>query len=805
MGQSAKKASKEKMGEGNSPNAHETRVRLSSRNSILKQQAGVTNQILKPDGVPPIVQDVLRSTGRPLDFITRAFMESRFNQDFSQVRIHDNRQASDSASTLNALAYTAGHHIVFRTGHYKPNSSTGKRLLSHELAHVAQHTHHTSRNPQRIADRGSASERNAESATASISSGGSAQVAPVGTAQVALFRDTRLDKYLLSLPQIAKRAPQGTSPHELVRRIILHFRGVNLRDPDNLRPVSTLVAQHFPIDVFSLFLQRVEADVSAARMSHNEARYQNTILKLRQLSRNRLGGPGGPFPLAGMVAHGTSRGARMLSANVIEFARGIAQGMREAKGSDKLPEKFLQKYMQSYTIGVVGPSVFATGALVGIGKDFWKTLKGIWELITNFSGMMKEFKKLFKTLIETTGVTRILGRKIGLEWHAKLWKLADNSVFKITYELGKLIGPTIVYAVLWIIGMFTGIGAVISIPGAIARLAKFLITIIRRIPVLSRIATRIGGFFARRISRTASRLGRKASHVKRVTKKRMHRPDWSSRKHYAERSVKRRRKPISRKPPAPRPTESLGREGVGRAAETAPKLSRKLVHRKRRKSLPWVQQKPRRRHPAGRGVSLERRQQQPGVRIQPYAQARPERYYYDPRPGKPGGGYYVRKSRFRKSRSPRKRTVNRPLLPRGNAPTLSTARFRNFQEPFRGQAAVRQQQILNLAKNDPKLAGRQFQQLVAEDLKAVDVQEMFPRPGRRPDIGVGHEVTLEGASGPFSTTKLDQFWLDLRDRGQVLLTVPKLSKAAESQLLRLGAQAEQLFQKMVIIIIRRTL
>ncbi|MEJ2564342.1 MAG: DUF4157 domain-containing protein [Anaerolineales bacterium] len=445
MGQSAKKASKEKMGEGNSPNAHETRVRLSSRNSILKQQAGVTNQILKPDGVPPIVQDVLRSTGRPLDLITRAFMESRFNQDFSQVRIHDNRQASDSASTLNALAYTAG-----------------------------QHTRHTSRNPQRIADRGSASERNADSATASISSGGSAQVAPVGTAQVALFRDTRLDKYLLSLPQIAKRAPQGTSPHELVRRIILHVRGVNLRDPDNLRPVSTLVAQHFPIDVFSLFLQRVEADVSAARMSHNEARYQNTILKLRQLSRNRLGGPGGPFPLAGMVVHGTSRAARMLSANVIEFARGIAQGMREAKGSDKLPEKFLQKYMQSYTIGVVGPSVFATGALVGIGKNFWKTLKGIWELITNFSGMMKEFKKLFKTLIETTGVTRILGRKIGLEWHAKLWKLADNSVFKITYELGKLIGPTIVYAVLWIIGMFTGIGAVISIPGAIARLAKFL-------------------------------------------------------------------------------------------------------------------------------------------------------------------------------------------------------------------------------------------------------------------------------------------------------------------------------------------
>jgi hypothetical protein len=44
------------------------------------------------DGVPPIVHEVLRSPGQPLDPVTRAFMEPRFGHDFSKIRAHkDNR------------------------------------------------------------------------------------------------------------------------------------------------------------------------------------------------------------------------------------------------------------------------------------------------------------------------------------------------------------------------------------------------------------------------------------------------------------------------------------------------------------------------------------------------------------------------------------------------------------------------------------------------------------------------------------------------------------------------------------------
>jgi hypothetical protein len=71
-------------------------------------QRRVANQGASPvtNAAPPIIHDVLRSPGQPLDAGTRAFMEPRFGHDFSQVRIHTGARAVESARTVNALAYT---------------------------------------------------------------------------------------------------------------------------------------------------------------------------------------------------------------------------------------------------------------------------------------------------------------------------------------------------------------------------------------------------------------------------------------------------------------------------------------------------------------------------------------------------------------------------------------------------------------------------------------------------------------------------------------------------------------------------
>ncbi|MGH9429919.1 MAG: DUF4157 domain-containing protein [Terriglobia bacterium] len=87
---------------------------------------------------PTLVRDVVESPGRPLDAATRSFMEPRFGYDLSQIRVHTDDRAAESAQAVRANAYTAGTHVAFGTGQYAPGTPGGQRLLAHELTHVVQ-------------------------------------------------------------------------------------------------------------------------------------------------------------------------------------------------------------------------------------------------------------------------------------------------------------------------------------------------------------------------------------------------------------------------------------------------------------------------------------------------------------------------------------------------------------------------------------------------------------------------------------------------------------------------------------------
>jgi Domain of unknown function (DUF4157) len=88
--------------------------------------------------VAPLVQSALSSPGRPLDRETRAFFERGFGRDLGHVQIHTGAAADASAAALHARAYTLRDHVVFRSGHYSPDTHGGRRLIAHELAHVVQ-------------------------------------------------------------------------------------------------------------------------------------------------------------------------------------------------------------------------------------------------------------------------------------------------------------------------------------------------------------------------------------------------------------------------------------------------------------------------------------------------------------------------------------------------------------------------------------------------------------------------------------------------------------------------------------------
>jgi hypothetical protein len=119
----------------------------------VASRVGATNQRLRraavnampvPDLVPPIVHQVLSSPGRPLEAETRALLGPRFGRDFSQVRVHADSRAAESARAVNALAYTVGNDLVFGANRYAPQLPGGQRLLAHELTHVMQQQGSTS-------------------------------------------------------------------------------------------------------------------------------------------------------------------------------------------------------------------------------------------------------------------------------------------------------------------------------------------------------------------------------------------------------------------------------------------------------------------------------------------------------------------------------------------------------------------------------------------------------------------------------------------------------------------------------------
>jgi hypothetical protein len=95
-------------------------------------------------GVPPVTEDMegqinsAKGSGQSINEETRSFLEPRFGQDFSDVRIHTGAESDNLNNNLQAKAFTTGNDIFFRDGDYNPNSSDGRELLAHELTHVVQ-------------------------------------------------------------------------------------------------------------------------------------------------------------------------------------------------------------------------------------------------------------------------------------------------------------------------------------------------------------------------------------------------------------------------------------------------------------------------------------------------------------------------------------------------------------------------------------------------------------------------------------------------------------------------------------------
>ncbi|KAM3095451.1 DUF4157 domain-containing protein [Phormidesmis sp. 146-35] len=100
-----------------------------STDDALQTGNSVENQLNSSKGGGSTMPDDLKS-----------YMESRFNTDFSRVRIHTDSNSVDMNEALEAQAFTYGNDVFFGESKYDTVSTEGKKLLAHELTHVVQQT-----------------------------------------------------------------------------------------------------------------------------------------------------------------------------------------------------------------------------------------------------------------------------------------------------------------------------------------------------------------------------------------------------------------------------------------------------------------------------------------------------------------------------------------------------------------------------------------------------------------------------------------------------------------------------------------
>lgn len=79
-----------------------------------------------------------RTGGQPMPPALKDSMGPRFGANFSTVRVHHDPKADALSRSLNAKAFTVGNDVFFRRGEFQPNTSSGQRLIAHELTHVVQ-------------------------------------------------------------------------------------------------------------------------------------------------------------------------------------------------------------------------------------------------------------------------------------------------------------------------------------------------------------------------------------------------------------------------------------------------------------------------------------------------------------------------------------------------------------------------------------------------------------------------------------------------------------------------------------------
>lgn len=103
-----------------------------------------------------------RGQGSGLDEGVRGRLAPSLGDDLGDVRVHADDHADTLARSVQARAFATGSDVFFAKGEYQPNTSSGDKLLAHELSHVVQQRGAPTSGPMMVSQPGDAMEVEAD-------------------------------------------------------------------------------------------------------------------------------------------------------------------------------------------------------------------------------------------------------------------------------------------------------------------------------------------------------------------------------------------------------------------------------------------------------------------------------------------------------------------------------------------------------------------------------------------------------------------------------------------------------------------
>ena len=417
----------------------------------------------------------LRGRGESIPY--RARMEQAFGADFSTV--NSMRGQSAWLTGLGAQAASWPEAVAFASTTPPP------RVVAHELAHVLQYRNvpRDSISRRGVAMRADPAEVEARRAAGQIEAGLSPRPRVSPSARLMLYTDEEdldSEEYLQERPPHFTDQEVGSWGQSLPATLVARERlKVSFPEAERSNAIIEAIFRREPLVIMHeyhrLWLYRLKWEGLSARYSRftnaqtifhegsgEKGDYSVSNVEGRPEVEAFVTEDGGVLspPGAGKLFFHTGGAFEDPLVSAFENAVAFIGGLR--KGFEKANLKGLADQLQRMAaLNTVFPAPFAAGALHGIANEVVDLAQ--WLDPRQWQAIEAAARQTVLMLSDPDGeeLATSLGEEIGRTQAAALETLLQKSLIVFAYEVGKLVGPTIVETVLGFIGIEVGPVAII--------------------------------------------------------------------------------------------------------------------------------------------------------------------------------------------------------------------------------------------------------------------------------------------------------------------------------------------------------